>query len=92
VAGTPAGEDVWSAELRMCQTIGASGPSMGPYTEKGFIDHQTPGFHAYLRFIEDVSLGGQRISPKIDGRPGSGPAVRENIPEIGDSRGAQRFD
>jgi hypothetical protein len=76
----------------MRQIIGASGLLMGPYTTKGFVDHQTPTFDAYLRFIEDVSLCGQRIGPKIDGRAHSGPTERENIPEIGYSRGAQRLN
>jgi hypothetical protein len=34
---------------------------------------------AYLKFIEDVFLGGQRLDPKTDGRPDSRPTVREDV-------------
>ena len=41
---------------------------------------------AYLKFIEDDFLGGQRIDPKTDGRPDPRPSVRENQPMLGDIR------
>src|SRR5216683_503646 len=42
---------------------------ISPYAKKGFIDHQTLSFDAYVKFIEDDFLNGQRIDPKTDGRP-----------------------
>jgi LysM repeat protein len=41
-------------------------------------------FDAYLKLIEDLFLGGQRIDPKTDGRPDPRPTVREDAPELGD--------
>ncbi len=55
---------------------------ISPYARKGFIDHQTLSFDAYLKFIEDDFLGGQRIS-KTDGRPDARPDVRENAKILG---------
>ncbi|MGB8700995.1 MAG: alkaline phosphatase family protein, partial [Thermosynechococcaceae cyanobacterium] len=66
------------------------GLMISPYAKKGFIDHQTLSFDAYLQFIEDIFLDGQRINPKTDGRPDSRPVVRENVPKLGDL--AQEFD
>jgi phospholipase C len=57
---------------------------VSPYAKAGMIDHQTLSFDAYLKFIEDVFLGGQRLDPKNDGRPDSRPTVRENVPILGD--------
>jgi hypothetical protein len=57
---------------------------ISPYAKKGYIDHQTLSFDAYLKFIEDDFLGGQRIDPATDARPDSRPNVRENAPELGD--------
>ena len=54
------------------------------YARKGYIDHQTLSFDAYLKFIEDIFLGGQRIDPATDGRPDPRPTVRENVPQLGD--------
>ena len=56
---------------------------ISPYAKKGYIDHQTLSFDAYLKFIEDVLLNGQRIDPKTDGRPDPRPSVRENMPQLG---------
>ena len=56
---------------------------ISPYARKGYIDHQTLSFDAYLKFIEDDFLGGQRIDPRADGRPDSRPDVRENDPRLG---------
>jgi phospholipase C len=41
---------------------------ISPYAKKGYIDHQTLSFDAYLRFIEDHFLNGQHLDPKTDGR------------------------
>jgi len=61
-------------------------PSMviSPYSRKGFIDHQTLSFDAYVKFIEDDFLNSQRIDPQTDGRPDPRPDVRENAAELGD--------
>ena len=56
---------------------------ISPYAKKGYIDHQTLSFDAYLKFIEDVFLNGQRIDPKTDERPDPRPDVRENAPQLG---------
>ncbi len=57
---------------------------ISPYAKKGYIDHQTYSFDAYLKFIEDDFLNGQRIDPKTDGRPDLRPNVRENVTQLGD--------
>jgi phospholipase C len=56
---------------------------ISPYARHGFIDHQTLSFDAYLKFIEDDFLHGQRIDPKTDGRPDPRPDVRENASILG---------
>ncbi len=57
---------------------------ISPYARKSFIDHQTLSFDAYLKFVEDLFLNGQRIDPATDGRPDPRPTVRENVPQLGD--------
>jgi phospholipase C len=57
---------------------------ISPYARRGFVDHQTLSFDAYLKFIEDDFLGGQRIDPQTDGRPDPRPDVRENAQILGD--------
>ncbi|MGI8554263.1 MAG: alkaline phosphatase family protein [Dehalococcoidia bacterium] len=52
---------------------------ISPYAKQGYVDHNTYSFDSYLRFIEDVFLGGQRIDPQTDGRPDPRPDVRENL-------------
>ena len=56
---------------------------ISPYARHRFIDHQTLSFDAYLKFIEDDFLGGQRLDPATDGRPDSRPGVRETKPALG---------
>jgi phospholipase C len=56
---------------------------ISPYAKKGYIDHQTLSFDAYLKFIEDDFLGGARIDPSTDGRPDSRKFVRENVRILG---------
>jgi phospholipase C len=56
---------------------------ISPYAKKSFIDHQTLSFDAYLKFIEDVFLNGQRLDPKTEGRPDPRPTVRENVNILG---------
>ena len=48
---------------------------ISPYAKRGYIDHQTLSFDAYLKFIEDDFLGGQRIDPQ-DRRPPGLPSAR----------------
>jgi phospholipase C len=57
---------------------------ISPYAKRGYIDHQTLSFDAYVKFIEDIFLGGQRIDPQTDGRPDPRPNVRENAPQLGE--------
>jgi hypothetical protein len=52
--------------------------------KKGTIDHQVLSHDGYLKFVEDVFLGGQRLDPKSDGGPDSHPGVRENATQLGD--------
>jgi phospholipase C len=56
---------------------------ISPYAKKGYIDHQTLSFDAYLKFIEDDFLSGQRLDPRTDGRPDPRPDVRENASILG---------
>jgi hypothetical protein len=56
---------------------------ISPYAKRGYIDHQTLSFDAYLKFIEDDFLGGERLNPKTDGRPDPRPDVRENARQLG---------
>jgi len=56
---------------------------ISPYAKQGYIDHQTLSFDAYLKFIEDDFLQGQRLDPKTDGRPDPRPTVREDVSILG---------
>jgi phospholipase C len=60
------------------------GMVISPYAKRGFIDHQTLSFDAFVKFIEDDFLNSQRIDPQTDGRPDPRPDVRENASELGD--------
>jgi len=64
---------------------------ISPYARAGLIDHQTLTFDAYVKFIEDDFLQGQRLDPTTDGRPDPRPDVRENDPALGDMRAAFDF-
>jgi phospholipase C len=64
--------------------IRVPGLMISPWAEAGTIDHQTLSFDAYLKFIEDLFLGSQRLNPRTDGRPDSRPTVREKLPILGD--------
>jgi phospholipase C len=57
---------------------------ISPYAPRGLVDHQTLSHDAYLKFIEDDFLGGQRLDPATDGRPDPRPDVREANPLLGD--------
>jgi phospholipase C len=65
---------------------------ISPYARAGTIDGQTLSFDAYLKFIEDNFLGGQRIDPATDGRPDPRPTVRENVPILGNLMSDFNFD
>jgi phospholipase C len=64
--------------------IRVPGLVISPYARRGYIDHQTLSHDAYLEFIEDDFLDGERIDPQTDGRPDPRPDVREDAPELGD--------
>jgi len=57
---------------------------ISPYAKEGFIDSQTLSYDAYLKFIEDRFLDGERLDPKTDGRPDPRPTVREEVKILGD--------
>ncbi len=57
---------------------------ISPYARRGYVDHQTLTFDAYLKLIEDRFLEGQRLDPVTDGRPDSRPTVREDVEILGD--------
>jgi len=63
---------------------------ISPYARRGVIDHQTLSFDAFVKFVEDDFLGGQRLDPRTDGRPDPRPDVRENAKILGDL--ARDFD
>jgi phospholipase C len=59
---------------------------ISPYARQAMIDKQVLSFDAYVKFIEDAFLGGQRLDPSTDGRPDPRPEVREDEPMLGDLR------
>jgi phospholipase C len=59
---------------------------ISPYAKRGYVDHQTLSFDAYVKFFEDDFLGGRRLDPATDGRPDPRPTVREDVPILGDLR------
>jgi phospholipase C len=67
------------------------GMVISPYAKQGYVDHHTLSFDAYLKFIEDDFLGGERID-KHDGRPDSRPDVRENARILGNLVSDFNFD
>ena len=56
---------------------------ISPYAKQGYIDHQTLSFDAYIKFIEDDFMNGERIDPHTDGRPDPRPDVREDAAILG---------
>jgi hypothetical protein len=63
--------------------IRVPGLVISPYARTGYIDHQQLSHDAYLKFIEDDFLGGQRLDPATDERPDSRPSVREDAAGLG---------
>jgi phospholipase C len=72
--------------------IRVPGLVISPYAKAGFIDHQTLSFDAYVKFIEDAFLDGERLDPATDGRPDPRISVRENASILGDLREDFDFD
>jgi phospholipase C len=72
--------------------IRVPGLMISPWARAGTIDHQVLSFDAYLKLIEDLFLGGQRLDPETDGRPDPRPTVREEVDILGDLRKEFDFD
>jgi phospholipase C len=65
---------------------------ISPYAKTGYVDHQQLSHDAYLKFIEDDFLSGERLNPSTDGRPDARPDVREESPGLGDLANDFDFD
>jgi phospholipase C len=65
---------------------------ISPDAKQGYIDHQLLCDDAYLKFIEDDFLGGQRLDPATDDRPDPRPDGREADPALGDLAGDFDFN
>jgi phospholipase C len=63
--------------------IRVPGLMVSPWARAGMIDSQTLSFDAYLRLIEDLFLGGERLDPETMSRPDSRPTVREEVEILG---------
>ena len=57
---------------------------ISPYAKQGYVDHQVLSHDAYVKLVEDLWLGGQRLDPRTDGRPDPRPDVRERASQLGD--------
>jgi phospholipase C len=64
---------------------------ISPYAKRGYIDHQVLSSDAYLKFIEDDFLHGQRLDPRTDGRPDSRPDIREDVKILGNLKNDFNF-
>jgi len=64
---------------------------ISPWVKPGTIDSQTLSFDAYLKFIEDLYLDGERLDPATLSRPDSRPTVREEVALLGDIRNVFDF-
>src|SRR5262249_51236930 len=51
---------------------------ISPWARHGYVDHQTISFDAYLKFIEEHFLGGQRLGPEPHGPRHPPTVVRAN--------------
>ena len=56
---------------------------ISPYARRGYVDHQTLSFDAYLKFIEDDFLGSAAPEPQNRRPPGPRPDVRQNARILG---------
>ena len=63
---------------------------ISPYAKAGYVDHQQLSHDAYLKFIEDDFLSGERLNPNTDGRRDLRPDVREEALGLGNL--AEDFD
>jgi phospholipase C len=70
--------------------IRVPGITISPWARRGMVDHQVLTFDAYLKFIEDRFLDGERLDPETLSRPDSRPTVREDVGILGDLR--EEFD
>jgi phospholipase C len=66
--------------------IRVPGLVISPWARPGYVDDQILSFDAYLKLIEDLFLGGDRLDPEggISDRPDSRPTVREDVRILGD--------
>ncbi|MEO8475873.1 MAG: alkaline phosphatase family protein [Actinomycetota bacterium] len=72
--------------------IRVPGILISPWADRGLdVDHQTLSFDAYLKFIEDRWLGGQRLDGENMGWPDARPTVREDVARLGDVASAFDF-
>jgi phospholipase C len=78
--------DSWGYGIR------TPGLVISPYANQGQIDNQVLSTDAYLKFIENDFIGGQRLDPATDGRPDSRPDVRENYATLGEMAGDFNFN
>jgi phospholipase C len=65
---------------------------ISPWARRGFIDHRTYSYDAYLKLIEDRFLGGARLDPRTDSWPDARPTVRERVAILGDLADDFDFD
>jgi phospholipase C len=63
--------------------IRVPGLLISPWAKGGTIDPQVLTFDAYLKLIEDLFLGGERLDPDTLSRPDSRPTVREEVGILG---------
>jgi phospholipase C len=63
--------------------IRVPGLLISPWARAGLIDSQTLSFDAYLKLIEDLFLGKERLNPATMSRPDSRPTVREKVSILG---------
>jgi hypothetical protein len=72
--------------------IRVPGLVISPYARAGYVDHQQLSHDAYLKFIEDDFLGGERLNPQTDGRPDARFDVREEAPGLGSLQSDFNFE
>jgi phospholipase C len=77
----PPVSNTWSG-LRVGYGIRVPAMIISPFSKAGTIDHQVMSFDAYLRFIEDLFLSGQRIGGLNGARPDSRPVIRETLATV----------
>jgi phospholipase C len=65
--------------------IRVPGIMISPWAKEGYIDHQILSSDAFLKFIEDRFLNGNRLDPSQPYMPPDArPNVRENEADLGD--------